>query len=142
MQGSHSHRSRLAAALVDVPATLYEEETAFWTGALGIPPDVDPGDPDYASFGEAVPGLQFHVQRVDAAPRVHLDIETDDVEAEFKRLETPGAMRVCQVETWWVMRDPAGLLFCVVRIQCPDAFEQAATRWGDGPARRSTRQCS
>lgn len=139
MQGSRSHRSRLAAALVDVPATLYEEETAFWAGALGISPDVDPDDPDYASFGEAVPGLQFHVQRVDAASRVHLDIETDDVQAEVKRLEALGAVRVCQIETWWVLRDPAGLLFCVVRIQCPDALEQGATRWDDGPARRRTR---
>ncbi len=137
LQGSDSHRSRLAAALVDVPAAIYEEETAFWAAALGIPPEVDSDYPEYASFGEAVPGLQFHVQRVHAAPRVHLDIETDDVEAEVRRLEALGAARVSQIKTWWVLRDPAGLLFCVVRIQCPDAFEQGATRWWcDGPARR------
>jgi hypothetical protein len=69
------------------------------------------------------------VQRVGAAPRVHLDIETDDVEAEARRLEALGAERVQQVRSWWVMRDPAGLLFCVVRVQTGDLFKDQATTW-------------
>jgi hypothetical protein len=77
-----------------------------------------------------IPGLTFMVQRVGAEARLHLDIETDDVEAEVVRLEALGAERVRPVETWWVMRDPAGLLFCVVRVQNPDAFERQATTWG------------
>lgn len=129
MGGSHAHRSRLAAVLADVPPGLYDEEAIFWAGALGVPPTIDPADPNYASFGEVLPGLQFYVQRVDAAPRIHLDIETDDVDAEVSRLEALGAVRVRQVETWWVLRDPAGMLFCVVAIQCPEAFAQGATRW-------------
>jgi hypothetical protein len=49
------------------------------------------------------------VQRIDGEPaRLHLDVETDDVEAEVVRLEAVGAERIAKVKTWWVMRDPAG----------------------------------
>jgi hypothetical protein len=42
---------------------------------------------------------------------VHLDIHTDDLAAEIARLEELGASRVQQVHSWWILRDPAGLLF-------------------------------
>jgi Glyoxalase-like domain len=59
--------------------------------------------------------LMLLMQRLDSgAPRVHLDIHTDDLDAEVARLERLGAERVQKVQTWWVMRDPAGLLFCVL----------------------------
>jgi hypothetical protein len=123
------HRSKLTAALVDVPADLYDREVGFWSHAIGREPSEIEGNPDYADLGQPVPGFQVMVQRVDAAPRVHLDIETDDVEAEVRRLEALGAERVAQVQSWWVMRDPAGLRFCVVRVQTGDAFEPLANRW-------------
>jgi hypothetical protein len=124
-----THRSKLNAALVDVPAELYDTEVGFWSAALGRDPAAIPDNPDYADFGEVVPGLQFMVQRVGAAPRVHLDIETDDVDAETRRLEGLGASRVGPVRSWYVMRDPAGLLFCVVPVQT-GAFEQLSHDWG------------
>ena len=123
-----THRSRLCAALVDVPTADFESSVGFWSGALGRPVDPDTHDPDYAALGEVMPGLHVMVQRVGAPARVHLDIETDDVEAEAARLESLGATRVEQVKTWWVMRDPAGLLFCVVRPQTAD-FPAGATTW-------------
>ncbi|MDQ6615827.1 MAG: hypothetical protein M3083_14080 [Actinomycetota bacterium] len=123
------HRSKLTAALVDVPAESFDREVGFWSGALGRTPDEDDDDPEYRDFGEPVPGFKFMVQRVGAAPRVHLDIETDDIEAEVRRLEALGAERVEQIRTWWVMRDPAGLLFCVVRIQTGGLFDDQATTW-------------
>ena len=39
--------------------------------------------------------MQFFVQRVDAPARVHLDIETDDVEAETRRLEATALPPTC-----------------------------------------------
>ncbi len=123
------HRSKLVCALADVPADVYEQETGFWAGVLGRPAEFDADDPDYADFGEVVPGMKFMVQRVGDAARVHLDVETDDVEAEVTRLEVLGATRVAKIHSWWVMRDPAGLLFCVVRIQTGAEFERLATTW-------------
>jgi hypothetical protein len=124
-----THRSKLNAALVDVPADLFDTDVGFWSAALDREPVSIAGNPDYADFGEVVPGLQFMVQRVGATPRVHLDIETDDVEAETRRLEGLGATRVGRVRSWCVMQDPAGLLFCVVPVQT-GAFEQLSHDWG------------
>jgi len=44
---------------------------------------------------------------VDHPSRLHLDIETDDVEAEVKRLEALGAVVVEALEQWTVMQAPA-----------------------------------
>jgi hypothetical protein len=125
------HRSRLTAALFDVPPATFEAEAAFWAGALGHTNKRDAPDPDYVEFEELSSGLELMVQRLgsEGEARVHLDIETDDVEAEVTRLEQLGASRVEQVKTWWIMRDPAGLLFCVVRVQQPALFEADAARW-------------
>jgi hypothetical protein len=123
------HRSRLTAALVDVPEERYGEVVQFWSGAIGVVAEIDDDDPNYASMGEVAPGLVFMVQKVDAPARIHLDLETDDVDAEVDRLERLGAERVEKIESWWVMRDPAGLLFCVVRVQDPPAFERDAHTW-------------
>ena len=49
--------------------------------------------------------------------RVHLDIETDDVDAEAERLEALGARKVEKIKTWWVMEAPSGHRFCVIRQQ-------------------------
>jgi hypothetical protein len=43
--------------------------------------------------------LHIEVQQVQHESRVHLDIETDDIEAEVKRLESLGARRIRQVHT-------------------------------------------
>jgi hypothetical protein len=124
------HRSKLAVGLVDVPASVFDREVTFWSGVLGREPG-DVGDhPEFRDFGQPVPGFQFLLQRVDDTSRVHFDIETDDIEAEVRRLEALGAERVQQVRTWWVMRDPAGLLFCVVRVQTGALFDEHATTWG------------
>ncbi|MDQ1393243.1 MAG: hypothetical protein QOF30_2220 [Acidimicrobiaceae bacterium] len=123
------HRSKLAAALVDVPAEVFDREVTFWSGVLGREPEDVSENPEYRDFGQTVPGFQLMLQRVDDTPRVHLDIETDDIEAEVERLEALGAQRVRQVRSWWVMRDPAGLPFCVVRIQTGELFEEQATSW-------------
>ncbi len=60
---------------------------------------------------------------------MHLDIETDDLEAEAARLERPGAKRIAFVhERWWVMEAPSGQRFCIVRRQ-RDAFGPHLNRW-------------
>jgi hypothetical protein len=132
-QDGGMHRSRLTAALFDVADEDFAAETSFWSGALGCPPKPNEDDEDYEFLDGLFSGLQIMVQRIgESAPsRVHLDIETDDVEAEVRRLEALGAQKVEAVETWWVMRDPAGLLFCVVRVQSPEEFAAHATTWGE-----------
>ena len=50
----------------------------------------------------------------DDRPRYHLDIETDDLEAEIVRLEALGAHVHARYPGYAVMTDPAGLLFCLL----------------------------
>jgi hypothetical protein len=103
---------------------------AFWSAALGAParPLEDPGFSAYRRLEVAEDQPQLLVQLVEHASRVHIDIETDDIEAEVRRLEALGATRVAQVKRWWVMQAPTGQRFCVVRPQRPD-FAQRANVW-------------
>ena len=72
--------------------------------------------------------LNVEVQTVAHPSRVHLDIETDDIEAEVRRLEQLGAVRVAQIASWWVMEAPTGHRFCVVGKVSPE-FDQLARQW-------------
>jgi hypothetical protein len=74
-----------------------------------------------------LPGSEIRVllQKTDdpktSKERMHLDLETDDVEAEVKRLEALGATRWDHQQErgfdFWVMRDPWANEFCVLQIE-------------------------
>ncbi len=68
------------------------------------------------------------MQKVDHPSRVHLDIETDNIEAEVERLEKLGAKRVVKIHSWWVMEAPTGQRFCVVNIKRSE-FATEANLW-------------
>lgn len=124
------HRSRLAGFIIDCETPDLWAAASFWGGALGMELRALPG----AEGGKYVrlvdPGDRLHVevQSVDHPSRVHLDIETDDIEAEVRRLEALGATRVAQIDTWWVMQAPTGQKFCIVRAQS-GGFEASANVW-------------
>ena len=125
-----THRSRLTAVLVDVPADHHQAATAFWSAALGHEGKTIDNHPEYRFLGQVTPGLDFMVQSTgDEAPRVHFDIESDDVDAEVERLMKLGAVEIERVHSWVIMRDPAGVTFCVVKVQVQDMFDQHATTW-------------
>jgi hypothetical protein len=67
---------------------------------------------------------------------VHLDIESDDIEAEVTRLEALGARRLAQVEDWWVMEDPCGNEFCIIPV-VSDNFAADANLWEPDAPRHS-----
>ena len=123
------HHSRLAGFIIDCNTEDLEGAAGFWSAALGYPlkPAAQENSPKYRKL-LTEDGFQIEVQKVAHESRVHLDIETDDVEAEVKRLESLGAKRIQQVHTWVVMEAPTGQRFCVVQPQRPD-FPQAAHTW-------------
>lgn len=125
-----THRSRLTAVLVDVPSGQHDTAVSFWSDALGIEGKRLDKHPEYAFYGEVTPGIEFMVQSTpDPSPRVHLDIESDDVDAEVERLRGIGAEEVARIHSWVVMRDPAGVVFCVVKVQVQEMFARHATTW-------------
>jgi predicted enzyme related to lactoylglutathione lyase len=121
------HKSRLAGFIIDCRTQDLDGATSFWSGALGyrVQADANPGEGIYRKLDSGPGGLHIEVQKVSHPSRVHLDIETDDIEAEAARLEKLGAKRIEKVSTWWVMEAPTGQRFCVVRPQAPDFAERA-----------------
>ena len=130
------HRSRIGVVLVDHPAESYAAAAEFWAAARGSgrrgDPD-DPGDP-YESLDQLAGGINLELQRTGSGtpPRVHLDIETDDVPAEIARVEGLGARVVDRYDDYAVLADPGGLLFCVVPVQTGADFDTNATTWSAG----------
>jgi predicted enzyme related to lactoylglutathione lyase len=123
------HKSCLGAVVIDCRTEDLEAASAFWGAALGY----ESRPTDDARYMELkVPEGQPAVvlQQVEHESRVHLDIETDDIDAEVARLEALGAKRVEQVKTWWVMEAPTGQRFCVIRPQREDFAERAMVRNG------------
>src|ERR1700694_4895248 len=112
------HHSRLAAFVIDCQVEDVEAAARFWGDALGrdVKPVADPAD-TYRDLASGEEEALVMVQQVDHPSRIHLDIETDDQEAEVRRLEGLGARRVAQVKRWWVMEAPTGQRFCVVNPQ-------------------------
>ncbi|MDB5848485.1 MAG: hypothetical protein JWP29_2237 [Rhodoferax sp.] len=125
------HKSKLAGLIIDCQTDDLPAAASFWSQALGLPEDTSPGGTDgrYVDLLYPDNALHVEVQKVTHPSRVHLDIETDDVEAEVERLELLGARRVQQVKTWWVMEAPTGQRFCVVRVQNSN-FDAVAKVWG------------
>ena len=124
------HRSKLAGFIIDCRTDDVARAAGFWSAALGMPIRPLPSDEGDRYVRLEDPGGELHVevQSVDHPSRVHLDIETDDIEAEATRLEALGAKRIAKVNTWWVMQAPTGQRFCVVRVQSA-GFAQRGNVW-------------
>lgn len=113
------HKSRLAGFIIDCNTADLESAAQFWRGALGMDVRALPGDEGnkYVQLVDAQDRLHVEVQSVCHPSRVHLDIETDDVDAEVRRLERLGAKKIQKINTWWVMEAPTGQRFCIVRAK-------------------------
>lgn len=122
------HRSRLAHVVVDVGDL--DAGTAFWSAALAAAEEPLPADSRTAYRRLRLPDaatrvlLQLTSDLKTGKERMHLDIETDDVGAEVRRLEALGATRWDHQQErghdFWVMRDPWGNEFCVLQTEFPD----------------------
>jgi hypothetical protein len=127
-----SHHSRVQKIVIDVPGAEAHRAAEFWRGAVGV--NLTRLFPDFPEYvGADLPyaeHLTLLIQELEEGhPRIHLDIHTDDVEAEVARLEQLGAVRVRQVHTWWVMGDPAGLPFCVLPASAGSLTDENSARW-------------
>jgi predicted enzyme related to lactoylglutathione lyase len=124
------HRSRLGGFIIDCKTDDLEGAARFWGAALGlkIRPSNKAEDKNYTVFDTAPNELDIEVQKVDHPSRVHLDIETDDIEAEVARLEKLGAKRVAKIRSWWVLEAPTGQRFCVVNVKRSE-FAAEANVW-------------
>ena len=118
------HAGQVSEATIGLVLDCADPEAlaGFWAQALGLEPLGAAGNYVLlASTAGILPKLLL--QRVDEAKtsknRMHLDIETAQVEAEVERSEALGAKRLeegARAEhgsRWVVMADPEGNEFCV-----------------------------
>ncbi|KRG69568.1 VOC family protein [Pseudoxanthomonas dokdonensis] len=124
------HHSRLSSFVLDCQVDDLKASAEFWSRALGKPVatlDSD-GDGQYAELQTERDEPILLLQRVGHHSHVHLDIETDDVDAEAERLEKLGARKIEFVKRWWLMEAPSGHRFCVIRQQ-REPFGPHTNRW-------------
>ncbi|MGB5755981.1 MAG: VOC family protein [Acidimicrobiales bacterium] len=122
------HRSRLAHFVIDVDDL--DEAASFWSAALQADEEpVNTGSRHiYRRLRLPASDVRVLLQRTEdpksSKERMHLDLETDDVEAEVRRLERLGAVRWAhQTERgydFWIMHDPWGNEFCVLQPTFPE----------------------
>ncbi|CAN5836399.1 hypothetical protein BH23ACT11_BH23ACT11_27360 [soil metagenome] len=118
------HRSRLGALIVDCRTDGLDDAAEFWGRALGyLARKTD--DENYVLLESGPNELQIEVQKVDHPSRVHIDIESHDIEAEVRRLEKLGAKPLEKVKSWWVMEAPTGQRFCVIEPQRSEFVNEA-----------------
>lgn len=110
------HRSRFSSLVIDCQTEDLTAAAKFWSQALGKPVKEE-DDPKYLLLETRTDEPIILLQKVAHPSRVHLDIESDDVDAEAARLERLGARRLQKIHTWWVMEAPTGHRFCVIRLQ-------------------------
>ncbi|MDQ4008714.1 MAG: VOC family protein [Actinomycetota bacterium] len=112
------HRSRLAQVCIDAPAPLFDRELEFWRQVTGWQTSRS-GRPEFTDLvGPEDATLQLLLQRLDdhdpgTTVRAHIDLGSDDRDAEAERLVGIGAHYVERFDGWIVLRDAAGLDFCV-----------------------------
>jgi hypothetical protein len=112
------HRSRLAQVCIDAPAWLFDRELAFWQRATGWQAEPQ-GRPEFTGLpGPAEATVRLLLQRLGrndtaATVRAHLDLGSDDIDAEAGRLRRLGAKHVSRFPGWVRMVDTLGMPFCV-----------------------------
>lgn len=121
------HRSRLCQIVIDVSDLA--AGVAFWSAVLGASEERISERSMRIYRRLRLPDSEIRVLMQRTADvkvgkeRVHLDIETDDLDAEVRRLEALGATRWnLQQErgfTFWVLRDPWQNEFCVLQPEFP-----------------------
>lgn len=123
-----THRSRLCHFVIDVDDL--DNAVTFWSAALDATEEpLSPASSQvYRRLRLPDSEIRILLQKTDdekvSKARMHLDLETDDVEAEVKRLEALGAKRWDHQQErgydFWVMRDPWDNEFCVLQVNFPE----------------------
>jgi predicted enzyme related to lactoylglutathione lyase len=126
------HRSRVCHIVID--CNDLDRAVDFWTAALDASEEPLPKTSRDIYRRLRLPDSEIRVllQRTSdekvAKNRTHLDIETDDVEAEARRLEALGATRYDHQQErghdFWVLRDPCGNEFCVLQPEFVDLLSR------------------
>lgn len=120
------HRILLREVVIDAPEEVFAATREFWAAALLTQARQVARYPEFTALEDPASLSVVGLQNIGAdRARFHLDLETDDVAAEVARLVKLGAEEVSRGRAWVVLRDPAGLLVCVVPGESSDFTERS-----------------
>ena len=122
------HKSRLGTVIIDCNSDDLRREARFWGEALGGTTARHDDEGRYIDIQGKSDDPQVILQKVEHPSWIHIDIETDDIEAEVKRLEGLGATVVEIMERWTVMEAPSKHRFCIIGPK-RDGFDENANLW-------------
>ena len=90
------HRSMLGTLVIDCQGDDLDGAAQFWSRALGreVVRRHEPGDEKYRGLAGDPREPRVLLQQVAHDSRLHIDIETDDIDAEVERLVALGARDV------------------------------------------------
>ncbi len=129
------HKSRLCYITIDV--NNFDKALHFYTNAFGAKLE------EFSTIGNSdttyrrlkIPDndirilLQLVPEEKTSKTRIHIDIETDDIEAEASRLEKFGAKKHKYMHergfNYWVMLDPFDNEFCILQPEYPKLLNKA-----------------
>jgi hypothetical protein len=117
-------RSLVDQVCLDIPPSRWDEEGAFWAALTGWPlRDLGSEDPEFRRL-EPPPEIPFRflLQALDDEQSVvtaHLDLSSDDADAEAERHVVLGAQEVRHTDGWITLTDPVGRAYCVTRRRPP-----------------------
>ena len=116
--------------VIDCQTEDLNRDAEFWGSVFGatVISRGNPEDANYRGLTTDSDAPKTLVQKVDHPSRIHLDIETDNIEQEVQRLIKLGAKKVKSVRGWCIMEAPSGHKFCVVKKRRSD-FDSDATVW-------------
>ena len=124
------HKSRLGTLIVDCKTEDLAREARFWANALGLKPEEtgEQKNTKYIRLFGKDDEVQVLLQAVDHESRIHIDIETDNRQAEVNRLAGHGAQVIAETERWTIMQAPSGHRFCIIG-PIRDGFDEHANVW-------------
>jgi predicted enzyme related to lactoylglutathione lyase len=127
-------------AVIDVPTDQHAAARDFWSRAFGWPAgDAWQGYPELRSFEPPQGSSYLHLQEIDGAPRVHVDLETDDPRSAAGRATDLGATVVRETAHWRTLQSPGGLPFCLVHRSEHEAPDPVS--WPGGHRSRMVQVC-
>ena len=137
-----THRSRVCQFVIDVSDL--DQGVAFWAAALDGVEEMTSEASRQIYRRIRLPDSEIRIllqktgDRKISKERMHIDLETDNVEAEVERLEALGAVRWDHQQErgfdFWVLRDPWENEFCVLQAEFPELLARRRS-WPAAPLR-------
>ncbi|UFS97031.1 VOC family protein [Nocardia huaxiensis] len=129
-------------AFLDRPAAQFEEAARFWTTVTGT--RLSPTRGANSEFVTLLPdsgGPSVKMQAVASDPRVHLDLDVDDVAGETERAIGLGATLVLEHPDYRVLKSPHGMIFCLTPAERSGGELPSRVTGPDGDESRLDQVC-